>query len=80
MVNVPLVISKPTLVKPAQIAVASVGDKVTLTINNQTLTFGYEEALKLSQWLRVRGKESKRRAGDQSRHWSAIAILDGLTD
>lgn len=29
-------------------------------------------ALKISQWIRVRAKESKRRAGDLTRHWSAI--------
>lgn len=29
-------------------------------------------ALKISQWLRVRAKESKRRAGDVGRHWSQI--------
>ena len=39
----------------------------------------YETALQLSQWLRVRGKEAKRRAGDMSRHLSAVGILDGLT-
>lgn len=29
-------------------------------------------ALKISQWIRVRAKESKRRAGDVRRHWSEV--------
>lgn len=33
-------------------------------------------ALKISQWLRVRAKESKRRAGDVGRHWSEIGFVN----
>ena len=54
------------------------GDLVRLTIGNAHIDMPYETAIQLSQWLRVRGKEAKRRAGDMSRHWSAIALLDGL--
>jgi hypothetical protein len=38
----------------------------------------YETALQLSQWLRVRAKEAKRLNGDMSRHWSVVAVLEGL--
>lgn len=54
------------------------GELVRLSIGNADIDMPYETALQLSQWLRVRGKQAKRLAGDQSRHWSAIAILDGL--
>lgn len=54
------------------------GDLVRLSIGNADIDMPYETALQLSQWLRVRGKEAKRLAGDVSRHWSALAILDGL--
>lgn len=32
-------------------------------------------ALKISQWIRLRAKESKRRAGDLARHWSEVSTL-----
>jgi hypothetical protein len=40
----------------------------------------YEDALKVSQWLRVRAKEAKKRAGDVSRHWSVVGTLEDLND
>ena len=67
-----------SLLSQQRIAVSAEGDLVALTIGNATIKMPYETALQLSQWLRVRGKEAKRRAGDMSRHWSALAILDGL--
>lgn len=66
------------LLSRQQISVSTEGELVTLTVCNATLKMPYETALQLSQWLRVRGKEAKRQAGDMSRHWSAIAILEGL--
>ena len=51
---------------------------VVLSIGNSDITMPYEAAIQLSQWLRVRGKEAKRTAGDMSRHWSAIGVLEGL--
>lgn len=67
-----------SLLSRQRISVDTEGDLVTLTVGNATLKMPYETALQLSQWLRVRGKEAKRRAGDMSRHWSAVAVLDGL--
>lgn len=66
------------LLSRQRIAVAVEGDLVRLSIGNADIRMPYETALQLSQWLRVRGKEAKRCAGDMSRHWSAIAVLDGL--
>ena len=66
------------LLSKQRIVVDTEGELVTLTIGNSTIKMPYETAIQLSQWLRVRGKQAKRQAGDMSRHWSAIAILDGL--
>jgi len=67
-----------TLLSQQRISVGTEGDLVTLTIGNATIKMPYETAIQLSQWLRVRGKQAKNKAGDMSRHWSALAILDGL--
>jgi hypothetical protein len=66
------------LLSKQRMSVDTEGELVTLTIGNTTIKMPYEAAIQLSQWLRVRGKEAKRRAGDTSRHWSAIGILEGL--
>jgi hypothetical protein len=66
------------LLSRQHMSVATEGELVALTIGNATIKMPYETAIQLSQWLRVRGKEAKRMAGDSSRHWSAIAVLDGL--
>lgn len=75
--NVPNVIVRPPQLELQRVAVGTEGELVTITIGNSTLRLHYEDALKLSQWVRVRAKEAKRRCGDVSRHWSAIATLDG---
>lgn len=67
-----------SLLSRQRISVDTEGDLVTLTVGNSTLKMPYETALQLSQWIRVRGKECKRRNGDMSRHWSVVASLDGL--
>lgn len=66
------------LLSKQRIAVAAEGEMVKLTIGNADIKMQYETALQLSQWLRVRGKEAKRNAGDMSRHWSAIGMIEGL--
>lgn len=63
------------LLKRERIAVSSVGDLVVMNLGNVEVKLPYETALLLSQWLRVKAKESKRRAGDVSRHWSVIGTL-----
>ena len=59
------------LLSRQRIAVDIEGEMVLLTIGNADIRMPYETAIQLSQWLRVRGKEAKRRAGDMSRHWSS---------
>lgn len=72
--------SPSRLMQQMRVEVAAEGEQVALTIGNSTLRMSYEAALQLSQWLRVRGKEAKRNAGDVSRHWSALAVLDGINN
>lgn len=66
------------LLSRQRIAVEVEGDLVVLNIGNATIKMPYETALQLSQWMRVRAKQAKRAAGDTSRHWSAVGILEGL--
>lgn len=61
-----------------QIAVTIDGENVAMQIGSSTLKMHYEDALKFSQWIRLRAKQAKSMCGDRSRHWSAIAVLDGL--
>ncbi len=51
------------------------GTGVILRIGGANIGMGYEEALKLSQFLRMAGKQAKAAAGDKSRHWSVVAHL-----
>jgi hypothetical protein len=70
-----MLVQNKGLMQKSRLAVASEGDLVVLTLGNVEVKLPYETALLLSQWLRVRAKEAKRRAGDTSRHWSAIGTL-----
>lgn len=76
--EVPNVIVKPPVLTPTAVSIQSEADQVLFTVGNSTLRMGYADALKISQWLRVRAKEAKKFAGDQSRHWSVLAVLDGI--
>ncbi len=67
------------LLKKQRIEVQAQGELVVLTIGNAALTMDYETAIQLSTWMRVRGKEAKRNAGDASRHWTVIGRLDDVT-
>ncbi len=71
------IINKPSMLTPEKISVESSGENVLINIGNSTLTLNYIDALTISQWIRVRAKESKRRAGDTARHWSTLGILEG---
>lgn len=71
-------IVKPAVMRQENVSVESEGELVVMRFGNSELKMHYEDALKFSQWIRVRAKEAKRRAGDVSRHWSAIAIIEGV--
>ena len=64
-----------SLLTKERITVASEGDIVHIDLGNVRVSLQYEAALLLSQWVRVRAKEAKRRAGDVSRHWSVLGTL-----
>jgi hypothetical protein len=63
------------LLKKEQIAVRQNCATVVMTAGTTMAELPYEAALQISQWIRVRAKESQMRAGDVSRHWSAISAL-----
>lgn len=67
-----------TLLQRQRIEVKAEGELVVLKIGNAEMKMGYETAIQLSTWLRVRGKEAKRIAGDDSRRWSIIGKLDAV--
>lgn len=67
-----------TLLQRQRIEVKAEGELVVLKIGNAEMKMGYETAIQLSTWLRVRGKEAKRIAGDDSRRWSVIGNLEAV--
>lgn len=66
------------LLQKQRIEVASEGALVVLRIGNAEMKMEHETAIQLSTWLRVRGKEAKRIAGDNSRHWSVVGNLKDI--
>lgn len=78
--SLPRIHTPPPLLTPQHLAVSSEGEIVVITIGNSDLRMHYADALKVSQWIRVRAKEAKRRAGDVSRHWSGLAMLEDLNE
>jgi hypothetical protein len=67
--------TRPDLLKNTRIVVSSEHDLVVIKVGNIRWKLPYEQALQLSQFIRFRAKEAKRKAGDISRHWSAIGQL-----
>lgn len=76
----PAIHSKPALLSPQTIEVTPVGEIVEIKMGNTVLNIHYEQALLLSQMIRVKAKEAKRLVGDNSRHWSAVGTLQGLKE
>ena len=52
------------------------GEIVVLKIGNSEIRFHYADAFKLSQAIRLAGKQAKATAGDTARHWSVLGVLD----
>lgn len=76
--NGPIVQSKPPVLTRQNLDVRAEGELIVITIGNSDLRLHYEDALQVSQWIRLRAKEAKRNAGDESRHWSLIGNLSFL--
>jgi hypothetical protein len=66
------------LLKPQNTSVHVEGTLVVIKIGTSEIKMDYETALQLSTWMRVRGKEAKRNAGDDNRHWSVIGKLSNI--
>lgn len=64
------------LLRRQRVSVSDVGEMVKLEIGNYSIDFPYETALQLSAWLRVHAKRAKMRAGDTSRRWNVVGILE----
>lgn len=72
------IIKRTELLKPSAVSVSDEGVLVAVNIAGQTIRMGYEDALRLSTWIRVHAKKAKARAGDNSRHWSVIGNLEAV--
>lgn len=62
-----------------RIRVRAESAQVVLQFANTTMHLPYEAALTIGQWVRLGAKESKARAGDLARHWSAIGAAHDAT-
>jgi hypothetical protein len=76
--GVPGAIIRPPVLEQTGVRFFDEGEYAGFTIGNSTLRMSYADALRFSQMLRVHAKKAKRRAGDVSRHWSALATLEDL--
>lgn len=74
----PNIIIHPPVFHQEEIIVADEGEHVLVKIGNSELRFPYEDALKIAQLIRIHAKRAKRLAGDNSRHWSAIASIENM--
>jgi hypothetical protein len=66
------------MLSPQKTEVKCEGQLVVLKIGSSEIRMEYETAIQLSTWLRVKGKEAKRIAGDDSRKWTIIGKLDAV--
>jgi hypothetical protein len=57
----------------SSVAARRQGTTVVLKLGSAEAAMPYQAALTIAQWLRLRAKEGKRRAGDMARHWSTVA-------
>lgn len=72
-----IIIRAPVFQKEA-VKVSDEGESVVLTIGNSELRFPYEDALTIAALVRLHAKRAKARAGDYSRNWRTLGILDGI--
>lgn len=73
----PIVLApKPVVSFSGKVTFFDEGEQAGFRIGNSELRLSYEDALRFSQMLRVHAKRAKRTAGDVSRHWSAIGVLN----
>lgn len=61
-----------SLLKKQEIEVRQDSALVTLIAGTAMMSLPHDAALQISQWIRLKAKESQMRAGDVTRHWSKI--------
>lgn len=76
--GLPGIIVRPPVLDQQRVVFFDEGEHAGFRIGNSELRLGYEDALRFAQMLRVHAKRAKRRAGDNARHWSAVATLEGV--
>jgi hypothetical protein len=76
----PAIHSKPKLLTPHTVEFWFEGELVVMKVGNSELRLHYEDALNVSQRMRVTAKQAKHATGDVSRHWSAIGTLEGIVE
>jgi hypothetical protein len=64
------------ILQKMRIEVGTEFDFVTLTVDNSKMKMSYRTAFLLSSWLRQRGKEAKRFAGDTSSIYTVTGTLE----
>ncbi len=67
-----------SLLQKQSVSVSCDGELVILKIGSTEIKMPHDVAIQLSTWLRYRGKEAKRNAGDTSTHWSVIGNLSAV--
>lgn len=67
-----------SLLKKQTVSVRTEGTVVVLQIGNSEMKMDYDAALQISTWMRVRAKEAKRVAGDNSRKWNVVGNLAAI--
>jgi len=72
--------SPKTVLQDTRVQVSDVGDLVRVEFGSTVIDIPYETAFQISGWMRVHAKRAKATAGDTSRNWRTLAILDGLKE
>jgi hypothetical protein len=67
----------PELLRPHRLNVRTEGAMVMLSVQGHLIGLTYKGARTLSQWMRVRGKEAKRNAGEPAR-WDQISQVASI--
>jgi hypothetical protein len=67
-----------SLLEKQTVSVSTDGEIVVFRVGSAEMRMDHVTAIQISTWLRIRGKEAKRNAGDVSAHWSAIGNLKAV--
>ena len=62
----------PARLAARDLAVRHAGTNVEIHFGRQVMTLGYRDAMRVAQWLRVRGKQARNAAGERT-HWAQLA-------